>query len=441
MSTTSPHAAREVTAKDRVSMMPKLSPGNFNQPAGTESTPGFRHVARQPILDAAGHIHGFELLFRAGPTVTEFSGDSDTATRTVLDNTVIFGLENLSGGLPIFVNCTREAILERLVLVLPAHFTVLELLETLEPTPELLAACRELKSRGFRIALDDFVWDEGWRDFLPLADYIKVDLEQTTPSSRKELFARIEGRHIQMIAERVESHADLEAARLEGFTLFQGYFFCRPRTMESRSIPSNRLVHLNMLHALHEDPLNTARVSNLVKQDAALTYRVLKLVNSPLYPTQKTVTSIQGALVLIGDETFRRVAVLAITSELRGNQSSELLRMAFLRGKFCELAAAVLGYDATEQYLLGILSLLPAMLSVHMDQLVKALPLRAAVRDALLGTDNPERAILKWLECYERAEWEPCDELALSHQIESSMLARLYAEAMVWADQTMSLAV
>jgi EAL and modified HD-GYP domain-containing signal transduction protein len=163
------------------------------------------------------------------------------------------------------------------------------------------------------------------------------------------------------------------------------------------------------------------------------------MVNSPLFATRKVVTSIHGALVMIGDEMFRRVAMLAIASELRGNHPSELLRMAFLRGRFCELAANAMKQDPTEQYLLGILSLLPAMLGVTMENVATALPLRNEVRQALLGLKNIERTILSWLESYESGEWEGCDSSALPVNLPAPALPEMYAEALLWADTNMTL--
>jgi EAL and modified HD-GYP domain-containing signal transduction protein len=405
---------------------------------------GLRYVARQPIMDAGGNVHGYELLFRSGPASTVFDGDGNAATRTVLDNTVIFGLERLTGGLLAFVNCTQEALLERLVMVLPPAHTVLELLETLEPTDELLMACRELKAHGFRLALDDFVWRPGWEAFVALADYVKVDLSTTSRTERAELIRNLRGgldrARAQLVAERVETDADLKMARDEGFTLFQGYYFCRPVLMGNRDIPANRLVHLEILLALRAQPLDISRISRLVKRDAALTYRLLRMVNSPTYGLGQVVRSIQSALVLVGDEMFRRVAMLAIWNDLRGNQPSEILRMAFLRGKFCELAAAVTGQDPTEQYLLGVLSLLPAMLNVSMESIAKAMPLRGEVRDALLGQSNTVRTILDWLAHYELGRWENCDQVAQAAGLRDESLPHLYAEALQWAEINMGLA-
>jgi c-di-GMP-related signal transduction protein len=407
-----------------------------------------RFVARQPILDGHGHVHGYELLFRSGRSSTAFDGDGDSATRTVLDDSLLFGLEQMTCGLPMFVNCTRESLLEGMVQVLSPEQTVLELLETLEPDEALIEACRDLKAQGFRIALDDFSWTEAWQPLVEMADYIKVDLSTTTERSRAELRERISNRHsnlhtdrpIRLILERVETHEDLALAVREGFTLFQGYYFCRPQIIEHQTMPPNRLVHLQIMQAVLQDPLPMKLVSSLVKREPSLTYRLLRMVNSPIYAMRQVVTSIEAALVMVGDEMFRRVALLATTSELRGNQPSELLRMAFLRGRFCELAAPLKGHDPTEQYLLGLLSLLPAMLNVPMEAVATALPLRRGVRQALLGDSNEERMTLEWLEHYEMGQWQKCDDIADSAGFAEEELAALHLQAMEWAEANMHLA-
>ncbi len=164
-------------------MATQLVPGNGSAvPAELESD--LRYVARQPIMDLRGRVHGYELLFRAGPEAA-FRGDGDTATRTMLDNTVMFGLEKLSGGLPAFVNCTRESLTDNLVRVLPPSMTVLEILESLEPAPDLVAACRKLKCGGFRLALDDFFGSPGlnrWWNWLTISKW--TFLRPAPPSAR-----------------------------------------------------------------------------------------------------------------------------------------------------------------------------------------------------------------------------------------------------------------
>ncbi len=411
-------------------------PSNGHASTLADAPGRLRYIARQPILNARGNLHGYELLYRSGP-VAGFSGDGDTATRSVLDSTVIFGLDNLSGGRPVFVNCTRESVLGRLVDVLPPSLAVLEILESLEPTPDLLRACHELKAAGFRLALDDFQWHPQWQPFAAIADYIKIDISIVGPEQRSELLSRLRGSPARLVAERVETAADLAQAREEGFTLFQGYYFCKPVLLQNREIPLNRLVHIELLQALHSDPLNLDRIESMVKRDASLTYRLLRLVNSPIFGMSQNVRSIRSALVAIGDDMFRRLATLAIATELGRGHPAELLRMALQRARFCELAAHSLGHNPTELYLLGILSLLPTMLRVPMETLVDSLPLRQAIRDALVGANNPEHGILQWMEHYERGEWDQCDQIGLDTAKSHETLPALYTESILWAENAL----
>ena len=304
--------------------------------APEDSLDGLRYVARQPITDLRGRVHGYELLFRSGPEAA-FQGDGNLATRTMLDNTVLFGLERLTGGLPAFVNCTAESLTENLVHVLPPSMTVLEILENLEPTADLIRACRKLKSLGFRLALDDFAWKAGIEPLVAIADYVKVDFGITGPAERRALLRWLSSVTVALVAEKVETQEEYKQACAEGFSLFQGYYFCRPVLMKNGKVPANRLSHIEILQLLRDDSIDLQKLTHLVKRDASLTYRLLRLVNSPMCAIRQEVRSIQGALLAVGEETFRRIATLAITSELGANQPPEVLRMAFMRGRFCEV--------------------------------------------------------------------------------------------------------
>jgi len=399
---------------------------------------GFRYVARQPILDLRGRVHGYELLFREGPHQVQFSADGDLATRTILDNMVIFGIEKLTGGLPAFVNCTREALTDKLVEVLSPGMFVLEVLEDIEPTPDLIRACSRLKEAGFRLALDDFRWRPGCEALVEIADYIKVDFILSDAKERRAIRERLKGRAIALIAEKVETPEQFREARDEGFTLIQGYYFCRPEMIESRKVPANKLTQIEILRLLHDDDLNFEQLCGLVKRDASLTYRLLRLLNSPACAVRQEVRSIKSALIAVGEEGFRRIAMLAIASELNAGQPGELLRLAFVRGRFCELASEQCGLDATEQYLLGMLSLLPAMLRVPMQELTPALPLREEICIALMGAAVPERMLLEWLICHEYGHWADCDRIADEHSLDQLKLLRFYSEAVIWAEVALS---
>ena len=414
-------------------------------PAGSCAVPaaapsdGLRYVARQPILDLHNRVHGYELLFRKGPEHV-FRGDGNLATRTMLDNTVMFGLERLTAGLPAFVNCTREALLESLVQVLPSGMTVLEILETIEPVPPLVQACRDLKAMGYRLALDDFTWRPGIESLVEMADYIKFDFLATGPRQREEILRRLGGAKVALVAEKVETQEQFTQACDQGFSLIQGYYFCRPVLLENHKVPLNRLTQINILRALQEDPVDLPALARLIKRDASLTYRLLRLINSPVCAMRQEVSSVLAALLAVGEDVFRRMALLAITSELNAHRPTEILRMAFIRGQFCELAAPLCALNSTEQYLLGLFSLLPAMLRIPMDDLTPLLPLREPIRQALQGADIPERSLLAWAIAHEYGDWEACDALAAAYSLDDEKLSRCYTEAVEWTEAALQFA-
>jgi len=395
-----------------------------------------RYAARQPILDVRGKVHGYELLFREGPRA-EFNGDGVLATRTMIDNMVLFGLGRLTGNLPVFLNCTEEALTGRLVHVLPAGMTVLEILETLDPSPALIAACQHLKASGFRLALDDFTWKAGIEPLVEIADYVKVDFVISDARERQEILRRLRGNTVALVAEKVETPEQYLKARDEGFTLMQGYHFCRPVLLKGHKVPANRLVHVEILRLLQDDYLDMRKLAELVKRDTCLTYRLLQLINSPVAAMRQEVKSVQAALLAVGEETFRRIATLAITSELNAGQPMELLRMAFVRGRFCELASVFCNLDHQEQYLLGLLSLLPAMLRVPMKDLSPHLPLREEMRRALEGEKIPERTLLCWLEGHEQGDWAASDMAVDSTGLNTGDLLVCYEDALQWAEATL----
>lgn len=392
-----------------------------------------RYVARQPILDLRGRVHGYELLYRNGDEAW-FRGDFEVASKTVLDNTVIFGMEKFAGGSLAFINCTSETLIEDLVSVLPPGKAVLEILETVEPSPDLIAACNNLKALGYRLALDDFAWAPKFAPMVELADYIKIDFISTRPPERHELLRQLKGYKVTLVAEKVETQQEYQQACSEGFTLFQGFYFCRPELMKNRKVPSNYLCHVEILRLLHTDPIDLDKLSRAVERDESLTYRILRLVNSATYAIRTEISSVLTALVILGENTFRRVATLAIATELNTGRPPEILRIAMVRARFCELAAVLCSFSSNEQYLLGMLSLLPAMLAVPMEELTPALPLRPEIREALQGTANLEGRMLEWLKRHECGDWTACERILRSNGLHSTQVNNCYTEAVLWAE-------
>jgi len=387
-------------------------------------------IVRQPILDPHGLVHGYELLFRDAPN-DDREGTGEHHALAILDNIVLFGLDRLTGGVPAFFNCTAEALTEDLIPSLSPSMTVLEISASLDVSAKLLGICRKLKRAGFRLALVGLPERSEPHPLLDLVDYVKVDSKLLDPGGHGPIRQRLKDTSAAMVAVEVNSQESYRKAQTEGFKYFQGFYFCSPEPFQNAKISANRIVHVEILRELFKDPLELSKLCPLVLRDASLVYRVLRLVNSPFYAIRGSISSIESAILILGDNTFRRIATLAIQCAFSAGRPREILHMALVRARFCAKSACLCNLDANEQYLLGMLSLLPAMLPVPMEKIVPDLPLRHQVRQALLGYPTHERCLLDWIECHE------CNKVVERRAIEDhyglkrSWLMQSYVEALV----------
>ncbi len=397
-------------------------------------------LARQPILDLGGRVHAFQLRFRSE---TEQSCGGELVVRNLAGTAAFFALQKpsemkkLTGKMTAFVSCPVEALTGQLADMLPPTLTVLEVPASVEFSPDLIEVCQQLKALGFRFALKGVEEPGQSKQMIQLADYVKVDFDRTQPMERRKLIEQLHGKTITTLALNVETQEAYRMARDEGFNLFQGYYFCQPEPMRNRRPPVNQLLRINILKALQQNPLELRRVSELVKRDGPIAYQLLRLVNSPLWAMRQAVGSIEAALLAAGDDAFRRIATMSIASAFNGNQPPELLCMAMVRARFCEVAGYRLNLDPFSQYLLGLLSLLPAMQGQQMEEIAPTLPLGDQTREALLGTRNQERVLLGWLETCERGDWAGCDVAAEAGGLNQQDLAKMYVDAVAWAESAL----
>ncbi|GGH02048.1 hypothetical protein GCM10011586_17280 [Silvibacterium dinghuense] len=396
-----------------------------------------RFVARQAIFDRQRKVFGYELLFRSG-WENSFSGDLNDATRKMIADGALYGFHDLTHGAPAFVNCTHESLVNGLVTLLPRS-TVLEILETVEGNSEVLEACMRYKAMGYKLALDDFRMHEGTRDLIPLADYIKIDFTLSDARERRQIRDALRGRDVILLAEKIETEAELAAAIDEGFTLFQGYFFCHPTVFSKRRMPANGANYLYLLSALCQGDFHISRVALLLRSEAALSYQLLRLVNSAGYGVNHEVRSLEDALMLAGEDQFRKLLINAIATETCRNRCSELLVQVLHRARFLELMSGWTHEDASEQYLLGLLSLMDVLLDQPVEDLLLELPLRREIRTALCGDTGNAGTALKLYEHYRDADWFYCLHACANLHITEDKLSDLYRQSLLWAEKAASL--
>lgn len=401
------------------------------------ATHSVRFLARQPILDIRREVIGYELLFRSG-WENRFLGEREAATRQTLDNYLSMGIESLANHGLAFVNCTREALIGKWVTLLPPKTTVLEILETVAPDVELVAACVELRKMGYQIALDDFVARPEMQPLVDLASYIKVDFKLCDAAMRQEIHAMVRPGKAALLAEKIETQDDFDIARSEGYTFFQGYFFCYPKVIANREIPANRMNYLRLLAELNRKQLDLATVSRIVELEAALCYRLLVLANSARWSRRADVTSVKDAFMLVGEDRFRALVSVAASCVIGQNQPTALISMSLERARFCEMVAPLVGENPSEQFMLGLLSLLDATLQTPMEAIVKQLPLRPEAKEALMGAQNPVAVPLGLIRSFEAGAWKNCSGTAESFGIAEETLTRLYVESVRWATDSLN---
>jgi EAL and modified HD-GYP domain-containing signal transduction protein len=372
-------------------------------------------IGRQAIYSPSLSVRGYELLFRSGPVDHASFEHGDAATSQVLLNALVeFGLDRLVGERPAFINLTRAFLLGDYPLPLPPGRVVLEVLETAEPDAVLVAAIERLVQRGFRIALDDFEYSERWKPLLALASIVKFDCRALGVQGAARQLERMPRGAYELLAEKVETHAEFEALRALGFHAFQGFFLSRPQLLQHRSLSPRRGQLVNLLGRLHDPALDLDGLSELVGQDVALSYLLMRHVNSALYSLPRRVDSVRDVVVFLGHQRVQNLVSLFALARLE-DKPSDLVLNAMLRAKMCERIGAKQRAPSVHPYFTtGMLSLLDALVDQPMQEIVEQLPLSREVSQALLERSGPFGRALECTIAYERGDWERvhCEPLA-----------------------------
>ena len=391
-----------------------------------------RYVARQPIFDREEKVFGYELLFRDS-LENCFVGDADEASRATLDRSLVMGLDVLCDGRRAFVNCTRDTLIKGLVGLLPSTSTVVEILETVPGDPDVMAACHSLKEQGYLIALDDYVADDRREPLAEMADIIKVDLQLTTEEQRKRLIKQFGPWRCRMLAEKVERHDQFVQARDQGFVYFQGYFFRRPEMMGTHDMPANRLNYIRMLQEVSRPELDVVGLEKLIKEEASVCYRLLRYLNSAVFGFKKEIHSVRHALSILGERDLRRWVRLIAAVGAGQDKTSDLVLSALVRGRFCELLAPKVAHGESDLFLMGLLSLIDAMLETPMQAVLEKIPLDAATNAVLLGQPGVLRPVFQLMLAHESGEWEAAAALIEGLRLDADDVAACYWQAQQWA--------
>ncbi len=394
-----------------------------------------KYLARQPILNRARELFAYELLFRNGIQNSCEGLDLELASTSVLDTSFLIGFEKITAGHRMFINCPRDFLLRDYVSLFPPNLVVVEILENINPDQEIVEACRHLKQAGYSIALDDFVDSPGWAPLVALADIIKVDFRLTGPMEQNEIVSRYAGKNIRMLAEKVETREEYAAAMQMGYSLFQGYFFCRPEMMQHRGLPSFKLAYLELLRAATAPEFDIQELASKIKHEASLTFRLLRYLNSAAFGLRMEIHSVPHALSLLGERELRKWIAVVSVGVLADGKPDELMVVPLVRGRFCESLAPLAGMPghANDLFLMGLLSVMDAILDQPLDSILAELPVRGEIKDALQARTGLYWQLLELAIAHERADWEKVSALVSETGMNEEQVSALYVSAVDWS--------
>lgn len=387
-------------------------------------------LARQPIVDLRREVHAYELLFRefVGDTRCS-SADGDQASAALMLRALMeIGIERVSSGRLAFINCTERILfLDGIEEMIPPKSAVLEVLESIDASPRVIERVRQLAGMGFRIALDDFSYAPALDPLLDLADYVKIDVQALTPEEVRRHVALRGSRRFALIAEKVETYDEFRRCQDLGFDYFQGWFFCKPETLQGRVPPANRLAAVQVVAKLHEQDVAIDDVVRLVNLDAALSYCVLRLANASLHARPIPIESVRDGVMRLGIAGLRRWLAVIMMAGL-DQKPRELLVTGIIRARSCEVVGKERGGDSAPNpealFTLGLFSVLDALFDCPLSDVLSRIPLAAPLKDALLNGAGPKGRILADVIAFERGQDARFD----------PVLARSWLAALGWAD-------
>ncbi len=399
-----------------------------------------RFAARQPILTANQKVIGYKLFLRTPGKQTLDLEPPAAQINALIDVSSLLGINTLCDHRLAFISCSQQALLEGHLNLLPPELTVAELPPDVQPSAAIIEACHNLKQSGYRIALEHVTLEDPRASLFELCDFFKVNMHQLPAPQRDALTNFHRPRRSRLLADHVETWEDFQAARESGFHYFQGFFFRRSETLTTRPMGPSRLIALQLLKIIGQLDLDWKEVEDLLKRDATLYYRLLRYINSAAFGLRSEVRSVSQALNILGEDQFRRWCRLSILLDTAQNRPSDLALSTLLRARFAELIGLKLGIDNADTFLLGLLSLMDAVLEMPMSSVLDGIHLDPAITAALLEHQGPLATLYDLILAVDAGMWGAIVRICERLSLDEEFVAQATIEAMEWAQSITSTA-
>jgi len=398
-------------------------------------TAGSIYVGRQAIYDRRLNVSAYELLYRDSLENSANFIDGDAATGQVLLNAFVeIGIDTVVGNQPAFLNASESFIVAGHCQSLPREQVVIEVLEDVTASDEVVEELTQLSEAGYRIALDDFIYEKNLDKLVNIANLIKVDVRQLDRKQVAEHVDLLKHFDVELLAEKVETHEEFEFYKELGFHYFQGYFASRPRVIQGQHIPSDHLTTMQLLARLHDPNVKVGEVETLIRRDPALCFKLLRFINSSFCGVRHNIDSIRHAATLVGLRKLRTWASLLGFGSVK-DKPREVIVTANVRARMCEqLATKAKQRDPDRFFTVGLFSLIDAMADRPLQEVLELLPLSIQTKNALMDYSGPLGNTLKCVLAYEAGNW--VEVIRLSD--DPDFVAQSYLEAVAWTTKMMS---
>lgn len=390
------------------------------------------YVARQPVFDRNMDVYGYELLYRSGIKNYYDGTDDSKATAELINNAfLVMQSKEITSKVKSFINFPKQMLLEKIPLVLPANTTVIEVLERVEIDQNVVDACREMKDKGYTIALDDFVFDESYLPLLEVADIIKIEFNSVSLNEQQLLMNKYRDT-VKFLAEKVETRQEYQLALEMGYDYFQGYFFSKPMIMTDREIGVLKPNLIELVNILNEEEPEYDEIASVIEKDLDLSYKLLRLSGSVFHGFETKV--VKHALVQIGLAELCRWLYVLMLKDIQTVENRELIKTCFVRARLMEMIAKVTGDGKrkSEYFTVGLFSSLDVLLNKDMEVITKDLTMPDRAKEALNGEKNKIRTVLDIVLYYELSVWDKIDKGIINLGIRPGKLREMYFDALMW---------
>ncbi|EGV33022.1 diguanylate phosphodiesterase metal dependent hydrolase domain protein [Thiorhodococcus drewsii AZ1] len=389
----------------------------------------------QPIFDRERQVVAYELLFRSSGTGGfEGSGvDGDCATSQVILNAFAdIGVDQLGRDKQLYINLTAGMLASDVIQTLPPDRVVLEILESVQVTPELIESVQRLVDKGFTIALDDFMFQSSWEPLLRICHIVKLDVlgdDEDAMRVKYESVARRGG--LKLLAEKVENRIQFVQCLNMGFDLFQGYYLARPRVMEGKRPPADKIRVMRLLAELQDNDLSLQEVERLIAQDVALSYRLLRFLSGASISQGRTIHNLMQAISLVGLRTIRQWAALVALGTLT-TQTPYSITRSLAYARFCQIVGERnLPREKDALFTVGLFSNLDEILEVPLGEALASLPLDEAIKAAILSHEGLLGQVLASAARFEG--WDASGPILPTLGLSGEVLSTYFLEAFAWA--------